>query len=121
MNKLMAVLLVIAIMIGVSALLGAQAQGIIHYDDEDGHREPWSEWKDTACVSEPVIWIDSSNSDPSCNPYTNKGVTVWACHTELPVSDPGHLIHYTTHWYCPILGTPISKPILHTFLPFVSK
>ena len=80
----------------------------VHYDDEDGHREPWAEWREASCVSEPVIIMDSS---PYCNPNTNKGVTVWMCDDDT---------YYTTHWYCDgVIGEALMRSSV--FLPMVMR
>ena len=87
----------------------------VHYDDQDGHREPWAEWREASCVSEPRIIMDSS---PYCNSNTGLGVTVWTCLTELPI--PEHTSDYTTHWYCDgVIGEAIS--ISNVFLPMVMR
>ena len=89
----------------------------VHYDDEDGHREPWAEWREAVCTTEPRIIIDSSYSNPPCNPTTNIGVTVWTCYTGSPI--PEHTSDYTSHWYCGVIGEALQRH--HVFLPVVMR
>ena len=94
---------------------------IVHYDDEDGHREPWAEWVESSCISDPWVTIDSATITPErpCNPTTNLGVTVWMC---FDGSDRGHpYSFYTAHWYCDegVIGEALS---LHQiYLPLINK
>ena len=92
---------------------------IVHYDDEDGHREPWAEWREASCISEPVITYDSSYYDPPCNPYTNKGITGWACLTGGSVPLHEWISFYTTHWYCGVIGEGLQRH--HVFLSVVAR
>ena len=104
---------IILLAILLSALLG----GTVHYDDEDGHREPWAEWKESSCViSEPAIIMDTV--DGYCNPHTQRSVTVWACQTGLDI--PDHISHYTTHWYCKPFDIPI-QGMQSLFFPLINK
>ena len=91
----------------------------VHYDDEDGHREPWAEWVESSCVSDPWVVFDSEELIPErpCNPTTNLGFTVWMC---LDGSDRGHpYSFYTAHWYCGIIGEALQKH--QVFLPVVMR
>ena len=119
MNKLALVLILLFVATITCAYVDAQAQDVVyHYDDEDGHREPWSEWKEASCITEPVVIMDSSECDPPCNPNTNKGVTTWMCTTDEDI--PHNVSFYTTHWYCDLPIDPIQS-LLNLYLPFVSK
>ena len=90
---------------------------IVHYDDEDGHREPWAEWREASCISESVITMDSSGNEPPCNINTGLGVTVWVCNDGSGNVYPQS--YYTTHWYCGVIGEAIS--IQTVFLPVVMR
>ena len=117
-RKLATVLMIVFIATIVCAYVDAQAQIMdYHYDDEDGHRGPWLEWKEASCITEPVVIMDSSECDMPCNPDTNKGVTVWMCTTDDDI--PHNVAFYTAHWYCGTLIEPVQ--LLHTYLPFLSK
>ena len=89
-----------------------------HYDDEDGHREPWAEWVESSCINEPRIIMDSSYSEPPCNVNTNLGVTVWVCNDGSDSTYPWS--YYTTHWYC---DSVIDEELQlnYSFLPLVIK
>ncbi len=104
---------IIILAILLSAFIGGDS---LHYDDQDGHREPWAEWVESSCVNEPRIIMDSS---PYCNPNTNKGVTVWMC--DNGNDEVYHWAYYTTHWYCEsgVIGEALQ--IHHSFLPLVIK
>ena len=109
--------IIIAILI-LSAFIGGDSP-IVHYNDQDGHREPWSEWKESSCVDEPRIIMDSSYSTPPCNVNTNLGVTVWVCNDGSDTMYPWS--NYTTHWYCDsgVIGEALQ--IHSTFLPLIIK
>ena len=92
----------------------------VHYDDEDGHREPWAEWREASCISEPVITMDSSYNDPPCNPYTGKGLTEWACLTGGSIPKHEWISFYTAHWYCDgVIGEALMRS--RVFLPVVMR
>ena len=108
---------IIILAILLSAFIGGDSP---HYDDEDGCREPWSEWKESSCISEPVITMDSSYNDPPCNPYTGKGLTEWACLTGGSIPLHEWISFYTAHWYCDdVIGEALQ--IHSTFLPLIIK
>lgn len=86
-----------------------------HYDDEDGHREPWSEWVESSCVNDPNIIMDSS---PDCNPNTGLGVTTWMC--DNGSDETYHWSYYTTHWYCDVIIGE-SAQIYKSYLPLVTR
>ena len=90
---------------------------IVHYDDQDGHREPWAEWREASCVSEPVIVMDSTGSNPPCNVNTGLGVTVWQC--DNGSDSLYHWSYYTTHWYCGVIGEALMRSSV--FLPVVMR
>ena len=102
----------------LSAFIGSDSP-IIHYNDQDGHREPWAEWVESSCVNEPRVIMDSSYSDPPCNVNTNLGVTVWECNDGTDVSYPWS--YYTTHWYCDgeVIGDALQ--IHKSYLPLVTR
>ena len=117
-RKLATVLMIVFIATIICAYVDAQAQTVgYHYDDEDGHREPWLEWRHTECVSEPVVIMDSSGCDEPCNQETNLGITVWMCNDGSDRIRP--LSYYTTHWYCGALIDPVR--LYNVYLPFLSK
>jgi hypothetical protein len=95
----------------LSAFIGATP----HYDDEDGHREPWTEWAESNCVNDPSIIMDSS---PNCNPNTRLGVTTWTC--DNGSDELYHWSYYTSHWYCDkVIGESVQ--IYEFYLPLVTR
>lgn len=116
MKKLGFVLVMLFAIVLLCAHVDAQASEQIHYDDEDGHREPWIEWKEADCVSEPCIIMDSS---PDCNSNTGLGITVWMCNDGSDDLRPWS--YYTTHWFCepPIIGDAIKR--IFYYLSFIQR
>ena len=108
MKKIGVALIVLILMITICTVDG-KAQDI--YDDQDGHREPWSDWVKNKCVDTPHKIMDCKE----CNPRTMKGVTVWMCRT---AEDRAHNVaFYTTHWYCTIDESVIRH---YYYLPLIT-
>ncbi len=101
----------IIILVLLLSFIGSNAP---HYDDQDGHREPWTEWVESSCVDEPRIIMDSS---PYCNPNTDLGVTVWQCDNNS--DETYHWSYYTAHWHCGVIGEALQKH--KSYLPLVTR